>query len=530
MTASFGRLVTGLSLSFAVLAGCGGEQVERRPEKVQREFVCPTPGKALEPSGLDESMMPRIWQILNDDNQRGCWGSAVMAIGYIGSSGAFERLRVFIEGRGAELALAEDLVLLQQAYLSLGRLAQGGGIDANNALDYLIWSTIPQNWEKHSTDWRIDAVMRRELVRTLTLSAVQALGKLNSEKAHQHLLQMAVDSADRRSLWFKYQESASASDIVVSLINLHVLPPGRVAFATTEVLQNLKGDDDDDLRKLVQRVHGDAMEAFKLERAWLAARLGEEEYMRALRKADAIADARLSGLHGQLESLRHLLDSAEEQEAIDRVAQVVFPEGPLNLINAEVTDQVRRALAALAVLQERFDKDLKDLKLVDHVRTAKEAHEDLDRAQKLGTSGKGYETVIVKRSELQTSLRALIATVVAKNPGFRPGDRQRQHKVLAAILDQDDQVGSYLSRLVPVRDIDPTTGAELAPLVDEGNAGLLRRRRPAEPPPPPPEGAAPEGGGELFPGDPNAPDDGPPVDQLPPDGADPVPGEDLPEG
>ncbi|MEZ4464820.1 MAG: hypothetical protein R3F60_02395 [bacterium] len=476
----------------AMLAACGGGEPQRRRAVADRDFVCPPAGRQLDTGNLDKSMLPSIWKILSDDNQRGCWGAALLAIGHIGADDAFLRLRSFIEGRGTELALAEDLVLLQQAYLALGNMVRDrtNAKNADLALDYLIWSTDPLNWEKLSADWRLDAVMRRELIRVLTTSAVKSLGVSGAEEARAHLLQMALDSADRRSFRFKYQVAASASEVVAYLINIHVLPPGRVAFATAEILTTLKSQGDADLRSLAQRVHQDAMEAYNLERAWLAARRGEEGFLRAVQKADGVADARLSGLHGQLESLRHLLDSPEAQEGIDRVEKVVFPEGPLALINAEVGDQVRRALAALAVLEERFHDDLVRLKLVDHVRTAREAHMELDKALKLGTSGKGYDTVIVKRSELQTSLRVLVATVVSHFPGWRDGDREMQHKVLAPLLDQDDQVGSYLRRLVPVRDIDPTTGQELAPLVDEGAATASRSRVPSIKPPedaPPPE-------------------------------------------
>lgn len=509
------------------LTGCGGEPEVRKTPKVERPFVCPPAGQHIDPASLEPTMMPQIWRVLNDDNQRTCWRAAVMAMGYVGSDDAFIRLNTFIESRAGQLALAEDLNLLQQAFLSMGALAQGsgGGKSADLALDYLILGTDPANWEKRAADWRVDAVMQRELIRTLTLSAVQALGQLNSEKAHQHLLQMALDSADRRSLRFKYQESGTAADVVVYLINMHVIPPGRVAFATTEVQQSIKTMDEPDLRKLVDRVHRDAEETFKLERAWLAARQGEELFLRALRKADAVADARLSGLHGQLESLQHLLDRPEDQEAIERVQKVVFPEGPLALINAEVPDQVRRALAALAVLDERFHDDLVRLRLLDHVRTTREAHEELDRAQKMGTSGKGYEAVIAKRSELQTSLRVLVASVVAHFPGWRPGDRERQHAVLAPILEQDDQVGSYLRRLVPVRDIDPVTGSELAPLVDEGGlSGATNRSRGPRPPDPkdPPRGddrfdderrPADDGEGERAPDEQRSPDEDQPADE-----------------
>ncbi|MCA9525937.1 MAG: hypothetical protein KC549_06525 [Myxococcales bacterium] len=466
----------------ALLAACGGGGEPQRKRVVEdREFVCPAAGRQLETRDLDRSMLPSIWKILNDDNRRGCWGASLLAIGHIGADDAFLRLRSFIEGRGTELALAEDLVILQQAYLALGNMVRDRTNAKNSdlALDYLIWSTDPLNWEKLSADWRLDAVMRRELIRVLTTSAVKALGISGAEEARQHLLQMAMDSADRRSFRFKYQVAASANDVVIHLINVHVLPPGRVAFATAEVMTTLKSAGDADLRSLAQRVHQDAMEAYNLERAWLAARRGEEGFLRAVQKADSVADARLSGLHGQLESLRHLLDSPEAQEGIERVEKVIFPEGPLALINAEVGDQVRRALAALAVLEERFHDDLVRLKLVDHVRTAREAHVELDKALKLGTSGKGYETVIVKRSELQTSLRVLLATVVSRFPGWHGGDREMQHKVLGPILDQDDQVGSYLRRLVPVRDIDPSTGQELAPLVDEGAATASRSRIPS---------------------------------------------------
>ena len=191
----------------------------------------------------------------------------------------------------------------------------------------------------------------------------------------------------------------------------------------------------------------------------------------AVRKADGVADARLSGLHGQLESLRHLLDDPESREAIERVSEAVFPNGPLKLINAKVEDQVQKAQAALAMIEARFHKDLVRLKLVTHVKVTLEAHQKLAAALKLGTSGQGYAEVIAERAALQVKLRLLIALILVEYPVKDTARRAVLDSILSPILMQDEQVGNYLRRRVAIRDVDPATSQELPPL---GEAGAVR--------------------------------------------------------
>lgn len=476
-----------LALATALTA-CGGGNVEVKEKRVPVGPVqCFQSGIA--PIRTDTRRLPELRRILNDKTRRGQWGGALLELGCIGTGDAFVRASAFIEQRSPEMIFGEDLATLQQAFMAIGIM--GGQprdlANANKAVDYLVEGTDPHTWDKRGGKWRLDAVMRRELVRTLTLTSVRALSLTSKESAHERLLALALDSADRRALRFKYQTSDKPQDAVAQLVNLHVLPPGRVAFSVSKILRLLDGSDESvtvgqaELRPIVRTLRAKALETWKLERAWIEARRGEENFLRQVQRADETADARLSGLHGQLESLRQLLDAPRDRDAIDKIAEAMFPEGPLTLINAAPADQVDRAMAAIAYLTKNLSVEIARLKLVDHVNITREAHEGLDRALRLGQSGKGYDLVIQRRAELQTLLRVFVARVIARFPATQKGlaqvEQSNRHPMLVPVIDQNAQVASYLQRLVPVRDVDPDTGQEVAPLVDEGAAAAKERAR-----------------------------------------------------
>lgn len=483
-----------------LLAACGGGNVEvTEKREVGGPVECFQAGTA--PIRSDTRRLPELRRVLNDESRRKHWGQALVEMGCVGVGDTFVRITSFIDNRAPEMIFGEDLAILQQAFMALGVMGtqprEPG--NAHKALDYLIEGTDPHTWEKRGGNWQMDAVMRRELVRTLTLASVRAMSLVSREASRERLLALALDSADRRALRFKYQTTDQPQDAVAQLVNLHVLPPGRVAFSTSKILKQLDAQDVPAAYKRLKpqllSLRAKAIETWKLERAWIEARRGEEDFLRQVQRADQTADARLSGLHGQLESLRQLLDAPNDLEAIDKIAEAMFPEGPLALINALPAQQVDRVKAATAYIKKNLGAELVRLKLVSHVEVTREAHEELDRALRLGQSGKGYELVIRRRAELQTLLRMFVAGIIARFPGAElynddeTADQQRdrldraltaqdlRHPMLMPIIDQNAQVSSYLQRLVPVRDVDPDTGQEVAPLADEGAAAGRERTR-----------------------------------------------------
>jgi hypothetical protein len=469
-----------------LLSACGGGGAEVK-QKRQPSGPVECFQSGIAPIRSHTQRVPELRRVLNDESRRGGWGEALLELGCIGTGDAFVRISTFVERRAPEMIFGEDLAVLQQAFMALGVMMgqpRHPG-NANNALAYLLGGTDPHTWEKRGGAWRLDAVMRRELVRTLTLTSVRALSLSAREDARERLLALALDSADRRALRFKYQLTDAPQDAVSQLVNLHVLPPGRVAYGVSQVLKHVESQDASpaatNLRPIVVKLRSKALETWKLERQWIEARRGEENFLRQVQRADETADARLSGLHGQLESLRQLLDAPKERDAIDKIAEAMFPEGPLTLINATPADQVDRALAATAYLQKNLSVEVAQLKLTDHVRVARAAHQALDRALRLGQSGKGYDLVIRRRAELQVLLRIFLARVIANFPGTNKGiakvQQSMRHPMLLPVIDQNTQVASYLQRLVPVRDVDPDTGQEVAPLADEGAAAAKERAR-----------------------------------------------------
>ena len=436
-------------------------------------FECPR-DRTLDPEAaqrFSEDAMPSVWEALEKAESRACWGSAIAVLGFAGGPESFARIQAFIEARAPLFALSEDVVVVQRAFMALGHLVRMSKHErsAEQALDYLVEASDPLNWVKRSIDWKLDAVIRRELIRTMTVAAVNALAITDRDDAKDRLTVMAADSAERRAMAFKFHVLNDAKDTVEDLVNLHVLPPGRVVFAMNVTLNDLKGSSDKPMRVFVERVRNQALRAWDEEQRWLAARRGEEGFLRAVREADEIADSRLNGFHGQLESLMHLIDAPKLRKSIEEIGEIVFPDGPHLVVSAEYAEQVGYVLAAMDRLREEHPKEVVTLKLANHVQTVTEAHLALQRALNSGQQGAGFESVIAARAALQRVVRVLVARAVSKHPGWNEGDRPERLKVLGPLLAQNMQVDNYLRRRRAVRDVNPETGQELAPL-EEGGA------------------------------------------------------------
>lgn len=467
-------LLTG---SLVVLLGCGTSPDQVAPTKVAA-FECPQ-DKLMDDAvarRFPSAALGSVWAVLEDKEKAECWETALRIAGYAATDEAFARLRGFIEHRAQDFALSGDQVVLQRAVTAIGDVVRHArdASTTQQALEFLIEGISPEAWAKRSAKWPIDAVMRRELVRLLSRASVKALATSDRAEAQQALRALAIDAVDRRSLAFKFTGAGGDADRVEELINLHVLPPGRVAFAMDAALIQIRGERYDDLRKQVEEVRDRAVETFELEQEWLVAARGNERFQQAVRAADAIADSRLSGFHGQLDSLRHLVDSADDYEAIERVSRVIFPRGPLDIVALPYSDQVAHVLAAMALLRADSMADLERLRLVPHVAVVIDAHEALLKALQSGQRGQGFERVLESRASLQTLLRVLVATVVSRYPGRTDADRRTRSLLLGPVMDQNGLVDNFLLRNEAIRDVDPASGQELAPPEEGGEAVQAR--------------------------------------------------------
>ena len=440
-------------------------------EGARDTFECPRDDSlsAEEAQKFTADAVPMVWEALERAESRTCWGSAIAVLGFTGGAESFARIQAFIEARAPLFALSEDFHVLQRAFLALGHLVRQKKHErsAEQALDYLVQSSEPLNWVKRSIDWKLDAVIRRELIRTMTMSSVDALALTNRTEARARLTSMAADAADRRSMAFKFQVLSKSGDTIEDLVNLHVLPPGRVVFAMTATLPEL-AKDEQQLRAFVSRVRSQAQHTWDEEQRWLADLRGEERFLREIKLADEIADARLNGFHGQLESLMHLIDAPELRKAIEEISTIVFPDGPLRVVNAAHAEQVGYVLAAMDRLRAEHARDLTRLKLDHHVNTVTEAHLALQEALASGKRGAGFEQVIDARAKLQRLVRVLVATAVTRYPGWNKGDREKRLRLLKPLLGQNAEVDNYLRSRLAVRDVNPATGQELAPLAEGG--------------------------------------------------------------
>ncbi len=463
--------IWGLGIGLLWLVGCGGEPSQRLPEPID-QYVCGmTAGEGVDLSRVSERALPGIWRVLEDNGRRRCWNEALMVAGHVGGPEAYIHLVGFIEARSASFALSEDMVYLQTAFQAVAQTARVERTQRSSAqaIDYLVESSEPSTWEKRAIDWELDAVMKRELVRVLTSSAVQAMGGLSHPRISDRLNLLAMEASDRNAYRFKYRDTDPSTDVAAYLINLHVIPPGRVAYGMLEAEVRLREMSGSAVRSDVQSLRELAQETFDKEQAWLAARRGEQAWLKAIADANALADVRLNGLHGQLRSLKDLLDTADAKQSIQRVEEVIFPEGPLPVIDSDFPDQVKFVLAACNTLTQRFGSELVALKLVNHVQVTREAHEALDKALRSGIGGQGFEEVLRARSRLQIALRVLVAKLISTYPGYDKADRARRDAILEPILNQDEQVAGYMKRRVQVRDVEPKSGQELDPL-EEGGA------------------------------------------------------------
>lgn len=498
------QLVCSLLFASGLLA-CGGGPDPQPTETVT--FECPR-DKAMDDMAarrFPASGLPSVWAVLEDREKAECWEAGLRIAGYAATDDAFARLRGFIEHRAQRFALSGDQVVLQTAVEAIGnvvRVNKEPGT-AQQALEFLIEGSNPETWAKRSVKWPIDAVLRRELIRLLSRASVKALAVTERPEAYATMRILAVDAVDRRSLAFKFTAAGGKADRVEELINLHVLPPGRVAFAMEGTLLSLRGQDYSELRRLVReeaRADGRSMpdfgdcpdgriddscdllrtrvktvrdlarETFRLEQQWLVAARGNEQYQQAVRSADAVADSRLSGFHGQLDSLRRLVDAVEDHAAIESVSRVIFPRGPLEVIQRPYQDQVEHALASMKILERDFAKELERLRLSAHVRVVVEAHEALQAALLSGQQGQGYEQVLDMRARLQTRLRVLVAAVIDRVPGISGPERRLRSLVLGTVMDHNAVVDNFLLRSEPIRDVDPETGQEIAPPEEGGEA------------------------------------------------------------
>lgn len=530
------RLALAPMLLLGLLAGCGGNRTETRPDPIDRFECQATPLDDATASRYTERALPGVWKVLEDTSKRTCWNQALVVSGSVGGPDAFARLRGFIETRSQTLALSEEFMYLQTGFQAVADIARRGrnARSASLALDYLMESTDATVWLKRTVNWTLDKVIVREIIRVMTSSAIKALGTVTQanpdlmlhgadraerdawfdrrKQAEEHMLMLASDAVERNAMRFKYQPSDAPTDIVIQMINLHVLPPGRVAYAMSEALIRMRESENNRLRDEATALRAAALKVFADEQAWLAARKGEEAWLRSVADANALADLRLNGLHGQLRSLRDLLDGTEDKAAITRVEQTIFPDGPLAVIDADYPEQAQFVLAACHELETKMAQDLKRLKLQNHVSITRKAHEELDRALRSGIGGQGYEYVIRARARLQNDLRVLVARIIARFPGTAETDRATRNHTLEPVLNQDEQVASYLARRVPVRDVNPETGQELEPLEEGGfidrsktpgmgDAELLRQKVRNQ------QGAQPGAGGKVAPptGDGNPP-------------------------
>lgn len=430
------------------------------------------------------SALKQVWKALSDTSKQECWRAGVKVAGHAGTAEAFEQLRNFVETRAAHLNRVEDQDLVGEGFVAMANVVRGARNPKvrNHALKYLIRSTEPREWERRSISWRVDAVIRRELIRALARSAVSALGLTDSTEADTHLMKLALDSTDRRALRYKYSTIYAAkggdknrvAPAVDELFTLHVLPPGRVAFALSSCLDEAqspqvhRADGGPRIERHIRKVLGRARRNFRDEQKWLESRLSGSKYSQAIREADQLADTRLAGFDGQLLSLRDLVDKTKRRRDIDRIEAVLFPNGAHALANANPHDQVFWALDRVDILKRRYSKELKELRLDDHLRAVEEAHLLLQAALERGAAGVGFEKIIRRRAELQTALRHLVASIIVVFPGRNLADRKRQELLLNPIIFQHEQVSSYLQRGEAVRDVDPKKGSDQAPLKEGG--------------------------------------------------------------
>ena len=391
---------------------------------------------------------------------------------------------------------------------------------SRDALRYLSEGTLPGVWLKRGKGWAIDSVLKRTVARRMARESVAALALTGNNTAWIRLEELARDAVDRLAYRFQFQSAQGESGAFADLINVYALPPGRIAFAISGTMyllrqgettpsatrakatetgkgQTAKGDGgatapispliaDECVTRVTSASEEGGVES--LGRAALRARATEllclathayhgerswSEKIQAGRKneqtvstADAEADKRLSGFLGQLQSQRKLRLKANEQDAIEKITRVLFPEFPAGLqevINGPFADQASHVLRAMLILRRDYSEEMKLLGLDEFEKVVTHSHTQLGDALLADTWGAGFEALLIKRGDLQRALRIYIATALAVFPTDTPSDASRRALVLGPLLEQNAQVDRYLRQGELVVDVDPKTGFELEP-------------------------------------------------------------------
>ncbi len=488
------RVLVGL---LAVLCGTGCGNVRKDSDDSRyNSFVCPR-DKNLEPKvamRMQNSALKGIWTTLSNQEQKHCWASAALAAGYIGTPEVFPRLRNFVESRSAGLAMSEDLHIVEQIFMAMGTIVRQAKSKQNAmaAIDFLIEKTDTASLERMTVNWGLDAVVRRDLIRSMSMAAVSALAEIaaplpqttnkelaafqesNQRKAQERLKALAYESTSRTSYDYKSYDADENVMLIEGLFNIHALPPGRVVLAVQETLTDIvkqggiknSGTSNEEreqiLKAQLEKLRQRANECYESEIAWVKGRHGSDTFKQELALAEEIADSRLDGLNGHLESLRNLLDSPDQLQAIDEISEIVFPNGPIPLIKLTGQEQVTEVLKNIEELLDEHQDSITRLGIDAHIKVVRDAHEDLRRTLESGETGVGFDKVIHQRALLQNELHIYLANVITYYP--TANDAAVRQRLTRAFFDQDDQISNSLRSLSIIRDIDPKTGLEFNPL------------------------------------------------------------------
>ena len=477
------RLGLGVLLALAmgwVTGGCGGVQVDGLDPARWLTYKCPRDRVLTddEARNFEKYALPAIWRVLADPEQKSCWPSAVRVAGYIGYPRVFKRLRTFIETVGTGPMDDDQFLAVRGSFVALGHLARKNLDESTTrrVVGYLIRSTDPAEWkQRRGLKWRIKTEQRRDIVRLLANAAVTALAVANDDEAQDQLVELALDSTERRVYSYSTSETREITTIN-ELFTVHSLPVGRAVYALQEMVLLPTVRDSPDLGGLVEAI-------LEMGRARYAARYAADNESDATRDASSrslvrrsreVTEARLRGFHGQLESLTRLRDAREDLEAIKALRRVLYPNGLRAVIKLDDAEVVEFVANAIEVIRTAKGKETDRLGLREYVNVVATSSSALGEALKAyGQSGQDSEGE-QDAAELQTGISAIIAKVISRYPGLSTGEDMTRAALLEPLLKQSDAVGDYLRRHRVVRDIDPTTGVELPALV--GNH-IIRPKR-----------------------------------------------------
>ncbi len=336
-----------------------------------------------------------------------------------------------------------------------------------------------------------------------------------NQKAFDQLKVMALDASERRAFEYKSHDAEKAFALTEGMFTLHSIPPGRALLAMNETISRVGKDfenyrstaeEEETLQKSRERICSEegknkakekecleqlhkletefkkeagqkqsqylvseqletvrkaAQAAYDAEREWYEAQQGRSEYMQSLHLANELADSRLSGFDGQLESLRSLRDLPEEQRAIDEIVEVLFPDGPLAVSNMPELDQANYVLKQIEVLREEHQTAIDQLRQRSNIEVVEEAHRSLLSVLESNREGAGFDKILRLRAHLQNQIHIYLARIVAEFPG-EEGLEMRQI-LTKALYEQDDQITNALRSRSPIRDVDYATGLEIVP-------------------------------------------------------------------